>query len=88
MSRQKLWDSVRMSDMLGGRCREDRCGKAEVRAVLKRGQDKRMCGTEKGTAGLSVTLDKRVLGEYGQYVSVRGPSVFCEMELIKRRLMV
>ena len=42
-------------------------------------------------AGLIVTLDRRVLGECGQYVSVRGPSpnvCFCEMELTKRRLMV
>lgn len=35
-----------MSDRLGGRCREHRRGKAEVRDAVKRGQDNRMCGTE------------------------------------------
>ena len=42
-------------------------------------------------AGLSVTLDRHVLGECGQYVIVRGPSpnvCFSEMELTKRRLVV
>lgn len=43
---QKAWDSIRMSDRLGGRCREHRRGKAEVRDAVKRGQDNRMCGTE------------------------------------------
>ena len=46
---QKVWDSVRMSDRLGGRRREDRWGKVEVRAVSKRGHDNRMCGIERGT---------------------------------------
>lgn len=56
-----------------------------------------MCGTERGMlqrghrAGLSVTSDRHVLGECGQYVIMRGQSpniCFCEMELTKRRLMV
>ena len=41
--------------------------------------------------GLSVTLDRRVIGECGQYVSVRGPSpkvCSCEMELTKRLMVL
>lgn len=46
---QKIWDSIRMSDRLGGRCREDRRGKAAVRIVVKRGQGNRKCEIEMGT---------------------------------------
>jgi len=43
LSIKKVGDSVRMSDKLGGRGRR-------VRASVKRGQDIRICGTERRTS--------------------------------------
>lgn len=47
---QKEWDSIRTSDRLGGRCREDSKGKAAVRILVKCGQDNRKCEAEMGTS--------------------------------------
>lgn len=37
--KKKKKDSIRWSDRLGGQCREDRCGKAEVWAAVKQGRE-------------------------------------------------